>query len=535
MSFPLHPARACAFAIVLAAAAFARADVAVAAPFGDHAVLQRDKPVPVWGTGAKGEKVTVSFAGQQQSATVGPDGRWIVYLPALPASAAGADLVVAGSNTLTLRNVVVGEVWLCAGESNMERPVGRATPAAAEITAAANPLIRHVRIEPTVAEAPADTVKTGGWQMATPDTTGAFTAVGYFFARDLQPRLGVPIGLVHAAKGPTPIEAWLSPAALAGDPAFAAVGARWREDLAAFASRNAEYDAALATWTQAEAAARALPAPPVPAARGARGTARIDPAALHQEWLRRNPRPRPPRGPGDPRMPAGMFNGTINPLLPYALRGVLWYQGESDTPRAGEYRALLGALVTSWRAHFAQEDLSFYWVNLAAYAPTGDQGEKGRSFALLREAQTRALALPSTGQAVAIDLGEARDLHPASQQEIGRRLALLARNRDYDSVCDDTGPTFAGATREGAAMRVRFEHAAGGLVAHEKPVQALELAGADRVFHPAAGRIERDTLVVTSPQVREPVAVRYAFINFPEANLYNGAGLPAVPFRSDDG
>lgn len=533
MKFPLCPALV-SLTLAFLTGAGVRAEVALAPLFTDQAVLQRDKPVPVWGTGAKGEKVTVTFAGQQRTATAGNDGRWIVILDPLPASTTGADLVVAGSNTLTLRDVLVGEVWLCSGQSNMEWPVARAANAAAEIAAANFPLIRHIRIEPTVAATPADTVRTGGWQPAKPETVGAFTAVGYFFARDLHQKLGVPVGLIHSSWGGTPIESWLSPAALAGNPAFAGIEERWREDVAAYPSRKTEYDAALAAWTRAEAEAKLAAAAPVPAAKPGRTGARPDPAALHQEWLRRNPRPRAPRGPGDPRMPAGLFNGMINPLLPAALRGILWYQGESNAPRAAEYHALFTALITAWRAHFAQGDLPFYWVNLAGYAVPDDQLEKGRTFAFLREAQTKALALPETGQAIAIDLGEARTIHPANKQEVGRRLALLARNRDYDIVSDDTGPTFVSATREGAALRVRFTHATGGLVAHEKPVQSLELAGADRVFRPATGRIERDTLLVSSPQVREPVAVRYAFTNFPDANLYNGAGLPAVPFRSDE-
>jgi sialate O-acetylesterase len=511
-----------------------RSEVTPAALFTDNAVLQRDKPVPVWGTGAKGEKVTVTFATQQRTATAGPDGRWIVMLDPMPASTTGSDLVIAGSNTITVRNVLVGEVWLCSGQSNMEWPLARAANAAAEISTSNSPLIRHVRIEQTVAETPADTVKTGGWQISAPETSGTFTAVGYFFARDLHQKLGVPIGIINSSWGGTPIESWLSPAALATDPAFAVIGERWRQDLAAYPSRKTEYDSALAAWTRAEAEAKLAAPARAAATKAGRGGAKPDPAALYQEWLRQNPRPRLPRGPGDPRMPAGLFNGMINPLLPGALRGVLWYQGESNTSRAAEYHALFPAMITAWRAHFAQGYISFYWVNLAGYAPPDDQLEQGRTFAFLREAQTRALSLPNTGQAIAIDIGEPRNIHPANKQEVGRRLALLARNRDYDLVSDDTGPTFVSATREGAALRVRFTHATGGLVAHNRPVQALEVAGADRVFRPAEGRIERETLLVSSPQVREPVAVRYAFTNFPNANLYNGAGLPAVPFRSDD-
>jgi sialate O-acetylesterase len=255
--------------------------------------------------------------------------------------------------------------------------------------------------------------------------------------------------------------------------------------------------------------------------------------ALHNDWLRQNPRPRPPRGPGDPWTPAGLFNGMINPLLPYALRGALWNQGESNADRASEYHPLFATMIKAWRVHFGQDDFPFYWVNLANYAVPTDGNERGRSYAILREAQTKTLALPNTGQAIAIDIGDPKDIHPANKQEVGRRLALIARNRVYDISGDDTGPIFVSATREGAAMRVRFSHASGGLVAHAKPVQSLELAGIDRVFYPADGRIDRDTLIVRAMAVREPVAVRYAWTNAPEANLYNGAGLPATPFRSD--
>ena len=221
----------------------------------------------------------------------------------------------------------------------------------------------------------------------------------------------------------------------------------------------------------------------------------------------------------------------INPLVPYALRGALWYQGESNADHASEYHSLFSAMITGWRAHFGQGDFPFYWVNLANYKSAGDR--TNTSFAFLREAQSQTLALPNTGQALAIDLGNPDNLHPTNKQDVGRRLALLAKIRLYGSVGDDTGPTFIGAAREGSTMRVKFSHVSAGLIAHDKPVQSLELAGANKVFRPATGKIDRDTLIVSAPDVKEPVAVRYAWKNSPEANLYNGAGLPAVPFRSD--
>jgi sialate O-acetylesterase len=415
----------------------------------------------------------------------------------------------------------------------MEWPVLRSANAHTEIAAANFPLIRHVKIRHASADSPSATVNTSGWEPASPATVGTFTAIGYYFARDIHEKIGVPIGIVNSTRNGTPIESWMSPASLAADPAFAGIIDRWQQNLVGYPARSAEYEERLAGWTRIEAQARAAVNARVDAALNDRNPVRLDPHSLYNDWLQRNPRPRAPRGPGDPSAPSGAFNGMINPLLPGALRGVLWYQGETDAGRASEYQALFAAMITGWRAHFAQGDFPFYWVDLANFAVPADSGERGRTYAFLREAQTKTLSLPNTGQAIAIDTGDPKDVHPMNKQNVGRRLALLARNRVYAIVADDTGPTFESATREGAAMRVRFSHVSGGLVAHEKPVQSLELAGVDRVFYPADGRIDRETLIVMSFSVREPVAVRYAWTNAPEANLYNGAGLPAVPFRSD--
>jgi sialate O-acetylesterase len=533
MKLPFRPAPV-SLTLALSLAVAVHADVTPAPLFTDHAVLQRDKALPIWGTAEVGEKITVTFGEQRREATAGYDGRWIAFLDPLPASTTGTDLTIAGKNTITLRNLVVGEVWLCSGQSNMEWPVSRAANADHEIRTANAPLVRHIRIERAVAETPADTARTSGWHSASPQTVGAFTAVGYFFALDLHRKLGVPIGIIHSSWGGTPVEAWMSPAALETDPAFAVVRQRWQQALAEYPARKIEYEARLVAWTKAEADVKAsFPARIENAARG-RPPVRLDPATLHNDWLRQNPRPRAPRGPGDPWTPSGLFNGMINPLLPYALRGALWYQGESNAGRASEYHALFTTMIKAWRVHFGQDDFPFYWVNLANYAVPGDANERGRTYAFLREAQTKTLALVNTGQALAIDIGDPKDIHPTNKQEVGRRLALLARNRVYGNYGDDTGPTFVSATREGAAMRVRFSHASGGLVAHDRPVQSLELAGVDRVFYPADGRIDRDTLIVMAMAVREPVAVRYAWTNAPDANLYNGAGLPATPFRSDE-
>ncbi|MSU69889.1 MAG: sialate O-acetylesterase [Opitutaceae bacterium] len=504
-----------------------KADVTLAPLFTDHAVLQRGKLVPVWGRADAGEKITAVFAGQTASATAGSDGRWLVYLQPLAAIREGADLVITGKNKAILRDVVVGEVWLCSGQSNMFYPVfdpptsriykaadGHGVDlqnAAAEVAAAKFPLIRQFEIGRVVAETPAASAK-GEWAVCSPEAVGRFTAVGYFFARDIHQELGVPVGIINSTRSGTQIESWMSPAALASDPAFKVVGERWQKTLAGYSENKAAYDLLLAAWTKAEAAALA------------QGT------AAHSAFLKMDPKPSAPQGPGSSLTPAGLFNGMINPLLPYAIQGVLWYQGESNAPRAGEYHALFAAMITAWRTHFGQGDFPFYWVSLANFGNPSDQ--TGKNYAFLREAQAQALTLPNTGQALAIDIGDRDNIHPANKQEVGRRLALLAKTRIYGFPGEDTGPTFARANRVGATLRVRFTHGAG-LTARDKPVRSLEVAGADKEFHPATAKIIRDTLLVSTPAVKEPVAVRYAWSNSPEANLYNGAGLPAVPFRSD--
>jgi sialate O-acetylesterase len=487
--------------------AVGRADVTLAPLFQDHAVLQCDKPLPVWGRAEAGEHVTVTFKGQQVGTTTGPDGRWTVSLAAVPASAEPAELTVAGKSTVTIRDVLVGEVWLVSGQSNMEWPVAQAQEAAREIAAADYPLLRHIRIEHTVAAAPAETVKTTGWQAATPQTAGGFSAVGYFFGRDLQRKLGVPAGIINSTWGGTAIEAWMGEAALRSTAAFPAIEARWQRDLAEFPARQASYPAEREAWNRAEERAEAT--------------------------RTRNPLPWPrvPVGPGTPYAPSGLFNGMIAPLQPGALRGILWYQGEANWPRPEEYAGLFPAMIQAWRAGWGQGDVPFYFVQLPNYAVPEDPTH--HAWARLREAQTQALLLRATDMAVTIDIGEAKNLHPANKQEVAHRLALIARAQVYGIAGDFSGPVFERATREGRALRVYFSHAATGLISYNQPVQSLELAGADRRFLPASAKIERGTLLVTAPGVKEPVAVRYAWSNAPVANLYNGAGLPAAPFRSD--
>ncbi len=489
----------------------AYADVIPAPLFTDNAVLQRDKPIPVWGKADAGEKVTVTLGAQTVETTAGADGKWMVKLAALPAQTEGAELIIKGNNTVTLGNVVVGEVWIASGQSNMEWITRNTYDAAIEVPASANfPLIRHIKIKKTVAASPMDTVpvERATWEVAGPDTTGNFSAVGYYFAKDIYQLTGVPVGIIGSNWGGTMIEPWISAKTLAANPAFAVANERHAEKEAAYPAQLEKFATDLAKWKAARDAAKAA------------GSEFTD---------------REPKAPGDPtqspQKPSTLNNAMINPLVPYAIRGAIWYQGESNAGRANEYNALMSALITDWREQFGQGEFPFYWVQLANFRNT-----EATPWAFLREAQTQTLALPHTGQAVIVDIGDLKDIHPRNKKDVGRRLARLALKNDYGfEKIVASGPVMEKAERDGAGFKVTFTHTDGGLIAPLNALYGFELAGEDKEFKPAEATIEGNTVIVTSAAVTEPVAVRYAWRDAPVAGLFSkAAGLPAVPFRSDD-
>ena len=513
---PSRPAAAGAILTVIGACTFlpCPANVMLAPPFTDHAVLQRNVTVPVWGRATPGESIAVRYRGQKLQTAAGPDGCWSVLLAPMPASAEGTDFIVAGANTVTLHDVVVGEVWLASGQSNIEWPLSLARNGKEAVAAANFPLVRQLRVEHSPSDLPADSVRTGGWQTATPDTAGGFSAVGYFFACALAEKLKVPVGIINSSWGGTPIESWLAEPVLRTTKAGPGFNAQWQEALKVFPQKLAEYPALDTAWQKADEEARAT---------GKKNTL---------------PWPHPPIGPGTAYAPGGLFNGMILPLAPYALRGVLWYQAESNIERISEYPELFTAMIRDWRAHWPQggsstslgQDFPFYFVQIPNYAD-GDAG--GRKWAELREAQTAALALPNTGMAVTIDVGEPDNIHPTNKQPVGERLALIAEANTYGLAVEWSGPLFQSAMRDGAALRVKFTHAAG-LTSRVTPPTGFEVAGADRIFHPATAQLDGETVFVSAPEAPAPVAVRYAWTNSPAVSLYNGAGLPAAPFRSDN-
>ncbi|MGC8669464.1 MAG: sialate O-acetylesterase [Chthonomonadales bacterium] len=451
--------------------------------FTDNMVLQRGMRDPVWGWTTPGATVTVEVAGKRATAVADASGKWMARIG--PFSAGGPfTLNVKGPEQRTLHNVMVGDVWLCSGQSNMQMGIANVNNAAEEIAHADYPSIRLFTVPMEVAYAPRSTVS-GAWQVCTPQTIsqdgwGGFSAVAYFFGRALHQTLKVPIGLIHSSWGGTIAEAWTSAEAL--------------QKLPDFAQRLEQVERIRA------AGEASLPAN-----------------------QRRNP-----------NVCTVLYNAMIAPLIPFGMKGVIWYQGESNAGRAYQYRTLLPALIQDWRTRWNEGPFPFLIVQLANFLPVKPQpGED--EWAELREAQLlTAEHVPNCGLAVTIDIGDAADIHPKNKQEVGRRLALAALAIAYKRHLEYSGPIYKSYKREDSAIRLFFTHVDGGLVAHGDTLQGFAIAGSDRKFVWADARIEGDTVVVSSQAVPDPVAVRYGWAINPVVNLYNREGLPASPFRTDD-
>ena len=481
--------------LVFGGLSVAQAELTVSALFSDHAVLQRGKTVPVWGGANAGDKVEVSFKSAKVDATADGNGRWQADLPAMEASAEPTDLVIkSGEKTLTIRDVLVGDVWLCSGQSNMEWRVDQANNAAQEIAAANFPQIRQFRV-PKAYEEKAQTAVKAQWAPASPQTIGTYSAVAYFFARDLHQTLKVPIGLINASFGGKMIETFMSPEAFAHSGILPAITKRWEEE-------QATLPAKLALWEKKKAAA----------AQGEEGaTSGMNPTVVIEQ-----------------HRPGCLFNAMLNPLIPYAIKGMIWYQGEHNIARAEEYSALFPAFIKDMREKFGQGDFPFYYVQLANFEAKLDKSREG--YAKLREVQLKTLALPNTGMAVTIDIGTPENVHPTNKQDVAMRLARWAKANTYELGGVISGPLFKSAERDGEVLTLSFDHVGGGLVARE-PFIGFEVAGKDGVFHSASAKLVGETVIVQAAGVTEPVSVRYAWANAPVATLFNKDGLPASPFR----
>lgn len=485
-------------ALLLLSAGAALPAVTLPALFSDHMVLQRGLPVHLWGSAQPGETVTAAFRDQTQHATADNLGLWSLYLA--PGAAGGPFvLTVAASNQIRLQDVLVGDVWVGSGQSNMEMAMKGVNHAADEIAAAANPNIRLFHVPRKVSDYPLTEIAAGPWMECTPQTVENFSAVAYFFGRHLQKQENVPIGLIESSWGGTPADAWTSLPAISADASLMPVFSEWAKMMQAqprtLLQRERQWQTA-----SAKAAAEGKPAPPRP-------------------WSPNE---------GNSWQPAGLFNGMIAPLTPFPIRGVIWYQGESNASaeRAPLYARLFQTLIRDWRQAWNQADMPFLFVQLANFK-TGPNS----AWPMLRDAQTQALSLAHTGMAVIIDIGNPTNIHPTDKQDVGLRLALAAEAVTYGKTLEYSGPMYRLAMPEAGALRVWFDHA-GGLAAKAGALEGFEIAGSDRKFVPATARIDKDAVVVSNSAVAAPAYVRYGWADDPRCNLVNAAGLPASPFQS---
>lgn len=491
-----------------------RADVKLPALFSDHMVIQNDAAVPVWGWADPGEQVAVSIAGQTCTAVADASGRWILRLDKLSA-AAPATLTVKGHNTILVQDVLVGEVWLASGQSNMQLPVNDAMNPQVEKATAYFPQIRMFTVVHHADPAPQTNCE-GYWETCSPETVGRFSAAAYFFARDLHQKLKAPVGIINASWGATPIETWTSMSCMEGRPEFAPVFKPWEAKLRVpydLDKAQAQYLHAMEIWTNSTETQKAEGKP-----------------ALAEP-------PKPVNPHFDKNYPANAFNGMIAPLIPYAIRGAIWYQGENNAQ--SEYPELyatqLPLLIQDWRQRWGQGNFPFAWVQLPNFQPKADgRPVPGNKWAVVRECMLQTLTVPDTGMAIAIDVGDSNYIHPKNKQAVGHRLALWALARVYGENIPCSGPLPSGQKIYDDKIRLSFTHTDGGLVARNGGLKGFSIAGADHHWAPAAAHIEGNQVVVSSPETRSPVAVRYAWADNPDCNLYNGAGLPASPFRTDD-
>ena len=626
--------------------------------FTDNMVLQRDKKLPVWGTAAPGQKVTVMLAGQTESTVSSNHGNWVVTFKPIH-NPGPYILAVDGDHHFEIRNVAVGEIWVCSGQSNMEFPTSAAQNAAHELEFADFPDIRLYHVEKRTVDLPLRDAN-NKWEVCSGSTVRGFTAVGYFFARTVYQALHVPVGLVEADWGGTPAESWATRSALVADPKLhkliddyeaarptlevamqkyqrdladynaktfmadtgndgvkkgwaetdfddstwkdAPVPGEWNEALklnllgGAWYRKEVTLDAGWAgkdlmlalgaiddfdttyfngkqvgatgtetpNWWQAQRQYK-IPGQLVKAGKnvvavrvwnqaaqgGMMGGAPIQLSTAGGEILPLQgtwrfsiekgiqpdanlKQPNMPMGPGNPWVPASLYNGMIACLPPFAIRGALWYQGESNADRAYQYRRLFPLMIRSWRAEFNQGDFPFYFVELANFLPRNNEPVDS-AWAELREAQDMTLRLPGAGMATAVDIGDAANIHPTNKQEVGRRLALIALNQLYGQSNEYSGPRLRKfSVASNGEVRIEFDHTTGGLVDKEGHLAGFSLAGADHKFHWAIGRIDHNAVILSCQDVPKPVAVRYGWANNPPLSLYNGAGLPAPPFRTDD-
>ncbi len=511
----------CAMLVLFTPQSTALAGLGVPSFFTDHMVLQRDKPIRIWGEADAGEQVTVTLGDHVSRAKTGADGRWSAQLGSLDANATGQTITIrSGTESVTIHDVLIGEVWFASGQSNMAFTLRGARDSAEEIAAADHPGVRMFLAKPT----PAATLQTdiqGEWNVSSPSTAGSFSAVAYFFALNLHRELNVPVGVIKSAWGGKPCETFTSAEALATVPFGRELLAQLKKAADAFEPDAAQekYEKALARWEAATATVRA-----------------------ENRGLSRDKRKRLPRKPAAPRnplvtegQPAVLFNGMIHPFVGYTMRGAIWYQGEANAKpgKAEHYHQMYSLMIRDWRKHW-QDEFSFLTVQLANFRPSTSDAGATSDWATVQNAQRLTLAVPRTGLAVINDVGEEKNIHPKDKQTVGYRLALWALANDYHRDIVFSGPLYRSHSIERSEVRVTFDHTGEGLKSRDgKPLNRFEVAGSDGKWHWATARIEDNTVIVRCPEVAKPVSVRYAWADNPEgANLVNSANLPASVFTA---
>lgn len=533
-----------------------RADVRMSSLFGDHMVLQQESKIPVWGWAEPGESVTVTLSGgpsgnSSANAVTGPNGKWRVDLPPNTASSTALTLTVTGKNTLKFEDVLVGDVWVCSGQSNMEYGILNVNKE--EVM---EPEIRVFYVTKSASLTPVEetefvpleigldtlsghwqkTLRTGGW--------GGFSAVGYLFAKNIHAFTAKPVGMIGSYWGGTPAQAWTSLSGLEKEPTLvnyieglqklspeqkAKFPIKWADYVSAMKKWDKEarapFDVQMKTWNEE--------------AKKAKDAGQPEPPKPQLAYPR-------PANPGNVGTATSLFNGMINPLIPFAIKGVIWYQGESNAWLGTEYGVLFSNMIRDWREKWGRGDFPFLFVQVAGYGVPPTDPTRGR-WAFLREGQAKALSLPKTGMATALDVGDEKDIHPKNKIPVAERLALLAKQIAYGQSLIASGPTYDSMKVESGKIRVGFKNTGSGLVigvppampgAQPAPAPAtltgFEIAGDDHKWVPAQATIDGTTVVVSSPEVQNPVAVRYCWADYPPCSLYNKEGLPTYPFRTDD-
>lgn len=628
--------------ILLCAFFSVQANVTLPTFFSDNMVLQRNVQIPVWGLADANEKVEVKFHNQVKTTRANKNGKWMVSMD-IELAGGPYELIIKGKNEVIIRNVLVGEVWLCSGQSNMEWTVGLSMNAQNEIATANYPLIRHIKIQHAIGSLPVSAVKSDGWKVCDPATVSTFSGIGYFFARNLFNELNVPVGLINSSWGGTNIETWISREGFEGSEEFKEMiagmpridldslskgrvmavqgrievlqgaklngmnttlfnqssfddakwpaiyqpqlweqqsigemdGVVWLRKTVHLAEMDFSKEAFLELSTiddedityvngikigsknQYNAPRKyTIPAGLLKPGKNVIAVRVVDNGGgggiygneddlklmvgqttipLKGEWkfqvesiLSRT---------SENSLPSLCYNAMISPLIPYAFKGVLWYQGESNAGRSFQYRKAFRLLINDWRAKWSDANMPFYFVQLATFSTKGNNSNEGSGWAELREAQSMTLELPHTGMVVTTDLGNPTDIHPTNKQDVGKRMAAIALNNLYNKPMVCNGPTYKTMEIRGNEVVLTFDHLGSGLIARDKygNIKGFEMAGSDQVFYYARAFVRGNTVVVSCDQVVKPAAVRFGWVgDASDCNLFNKEGFPAVPFRTDD-